>query len=253
MVAEKITFKGSTGEDLAAKLDSPDSNIKAYALFAHCFTCGKDLSTINRIAKELNNKGIALFRFDFTGLGLSNGDFANTNFSSNVDDLICAANYMRDNLKAPDIMIGHSLGGTATLVAARKVPEVQAVATIGAPFDTVNVLKQFKNSLDKIDQDGEAEVSLAGRPFKIKKQFIEDAKSQNIENSVKNLKKPLLIMHSPIDETVSIEHARKMYDAAKHPKSYISLDNADHLLMKNSRDGKYVAGILSAWSSRYVE
>lgn len=252
MKSEKIIFKGSQGFDLAAKLDMPDGDMQACALFAHCFTCGKDLNAINRIARALADDGIGLFRFDFTGLGLSNGDFANTNFSSNVQDLITAADYMRDAISAPSIMIGHSLGGAATLVAAKYVPEVRAVATIGAPFDSENVLKQFANDIDTIEADGEAEVMLAGRPFKMKKQFIEDARGQNVADHIGSLKKPLLVMHSPIDETVSIDHARKIYEAAKHPKSYVSLDKADHLLMKNPADGKYAARVLSAWASQYI-
>lgn len=252
MKSEKVTFMGSQGFELAAKLDRPDGDIKAYALFAHCFTCGKDLNAINRVSRALADDGISLFRFDFTGLGLSNGDFANTNFSSNVQDLITAADFMRSSFNAPSIMIGHSLGGAATLVAAGSVPEVKAVATIGAPFDSENVLKQFQNDLDTIEADGEAEVMLAGRPFKMKKQFIEDARSQSIEGHISRLKKPLLVMHSPIDDTVDIDHARKIYSAAKHPKSFISLDKADHLLMKNAADGAYVARILSAWASQYI-
>lgn len=252
MKSEKIMFPGSQGFDLAARYDGPDDAPRACALFAHCFTCGKDLNAINRVARALAEEGIGLFRFDFTGLGLSNGDFANTNFSSNVDDLVAAANYMRDHMTAPTIMIGHSLGGAATLVAAGKVPEVKAVAVIGAPFDSENVLKQFKNDIDRIEADGEAEVMLAGRPFKMKKQFLDDARGQNVAEHIAALKKPLLVMHSPIDETVSIDHARKIYEAAKHPKSFISLDKADHLLMQNPADGKYVARLLSAWASQYI-
>lgn len=252
MPAQKITFTGSQGFELAAKLDTPDGEPKAYALFAHCFTCGKDLNAINRIARALNEDGIALFRFDFTGLGLSNGDFANTNFSSNVQDLIAAADYMREHLAAPSMMMGHSLGGAATLVAAHSVPEVKAVTTIGAPFDSVNVLKQFKNDLDEIEANGEAEVKLAGRPFKMKKQFIEDARSQNVEEHIRNLKKPLMVMHSPIDDTVDIDHARRIYEAARHPKSFVSLDKADHLLLKNASDGIFAARIISAWASQYI-
>lgn len=214
MASQKIEFPGALGHDLAARLDAPDSGIRAYALFAHCFTCGKDLNAINRIAKALNEDGIALFRFDFTGLGRSNGDFANTNFSSNVQDLLAAADFMRAELEAPQIMIGHSLGGAATLVAAPKVPEVKAVATIGAPFGSSNVLKQFGADLEKIESEGEAEVMLAGRPFRVKKQFIDDARDQNIAEAIKGMRKALLVMHSPIDETVAVDHARQIYEAA---------------------------------------
>lgn len=252
MKSEKVVFTGSQGFELAARYDGPDEDPRAMALFAHCFTCGKDLNAINRIARALAADGIGMFRFDFTGLGLSNGDFANTNFSSNVEDLVRAADFMRETMVAPTIMMGHSLGGAATLVAAGSVPEVKAVATIGAPYDSVNVLKQFENDIDVIEADGEAEVMLAGRPFKMKKQFIEDARSQNVQDHIAALKKPLLVMHSPIDETVGVEHARKIYEAAKHPKSFVSLDKADHLLMKNAADGQYVARVLSAWASQYI-
>lgn len=252
MPSEKVTFMGSQGFDLAARLDRPDGDVKAYALFAHCFTCGKDLNAINRISRALADDGIALFRFDFTGLGLSSGDFANTNFSSNVEDLLAAAKFMQDTMDAPSIMIGHSLGGAATLVAAGRVSGVKAVATIGAPFDSTNVLKQFQGDLDAIEADGEANVMLAGRPFTMKKQFVDDARGQNVAGHISNLKKPLLVMHSPIDDTVDVEHARKIYETARHPKSFVSLDKADHLLMRNPADGAYVARILSAWASQYI-
>ena len=252
MPHQKVVFPGAMGHDLAARLDTPEGDIKAYALFAHCFTCGKDLNAINRVARSLGEDGIALFRFDFTGLGRSNGDFANTNFSSNVQDLVAAAGFMRAEMTAPSIMIGHSLGGAATLVAAPLVPEVKAVATIGAPFNSANVLKQFGADLSRIEQDGEAKVMLAGRPFKIKQQFVEDARTQNVTDSIKSMRKALLVMHSPIDETVGVDHARQIYEAAKHPKSFISLDKADHLLMKRPEDGIYVARVLSAWASQYI-
>lgn len=250
-MSEKITFTGALGEDLAARLDAPE-NPDAYVLFAHCFTCNKDLSTINRIAKALNELNIALFRFDFTGLGASNGDFANTNFSSNIADLVAAANYMREHLKAPTIAMGHSLGGTAILAAAAQMPEVKAVATIGSPADTDHVKHHFEQHLDEIERDGEAEVSLVGRPFKIKKQFVDDIENQHMQQYITNLRKALLIMHSPVDETVSIDNAKQIYEMAKHPKSFISLENADHLLMKNTADGIYVARVLAAWAARYL-
>lgn len=252
MTSEKISFIGSHNQTLSARIDYPEGETKAYAIFAHCFSLGKDMSTINRISKGLNAENIALFRFDFTGLGMSEGEFSNTNFSSNVQDLLDATLFMRENLSAPDVMIGHSLGGTAALVAGSQLNCIKAVATIGSPFDTINVLKHFKNEIDIIMEQGEAEVSLGGRPFKIKKQFIEDAQNQDIEKAIKDLKKPLMIMHSPIDETVSIEHARKIYQAAFHPKSFISLDKADHLLLKESKYSNYVAKVLAAWASQYI-
>lgn len=240
------------GEELAARLDTPDDTPKAYVLFAHCFTCGKDLSSINRIARALNDQGIALFRFDFTGLGVSNGDFANTNFSSNIGDLLAAVDFMRQTYEAPRIMMGHSLGGTAILAAAGKVAEVQAVATIGAPCDTAHVQHHFASSREEIMEKGEAEVTLVGRPFRIQRQFIEDIENQNMATTIKALKKPLMIFHSPTDETVGVENAKMIYEAAMHPKSFMSLDGADHLLMARAEDGIFVANVLAAWAARYV-
>ncbi len=247
----KVTFKGALGDELAAKLDSPE-NPKAYVLFAHCFSCNKDLSAINRIARALNEEGIALFRFDFTGLGASNGDFANTNFSSNVQDLVAAANFMRETMMAPCVLIGHSFGGTAAIVAALQVPEVRAVATIGSPADTEHVQHNFACDIDRIKNEGQAEITLVGRKFTIKKQFLEDIENQKITDHIANLKRALLVMHSPIDQQVSIQNAAKIYAAAKHPKSFVSLDKADHLLMQDPADGIYVAKVLAAWASRYI-
>jgi len=248
---QKVTFTGSQGFELAARLDKPVGPIRAYALFAHCFTCGKDLAPANRIAKELNNNGIAVLRFDFTGLGKSDGEFANTNFSSNVADLIAAVDYMRDTFEAPSLMIGHSLGGTATLLAALEVPEVKAVATIGSPSNSTNIFKQFGSAVDTIEQQGEADVQLAGRSFKVKKQFIDDAKGQNITEAVARLKKPLLVIHSPIDDTVSVDHAAAIFMAAKHPKSFLSLDKGDHLLFTPGT-AEYAAKSIATWSSPYI-
>lgn len=248
---QRITFKGSQGFDLAARLDRPHGPIRAYALFAHCFTCGKDLQPANRIVKALNNDGIAVLRFDFTGLGKSEGEFANTNFSSNVADLVAAAQHMREYFEAPSLMIGHSLGGTATLLAALEVPEVKAVVTIGSPSNATNVMKQFACAVDTIEGEGEAEVSLAGRPFKIKKQFLDDIRGQNVLDAVAKLKKPLLICHSPIDDTVSVDHAGEIFMAAKHPKSFLSLDKADHLLFTPGT-AEYVATSIATWASPYI-
>jgi len=254
MTSNKITFPGLMGQMLDAKLDLPPEGeeVKAYALFAHCFTGGKDFSAVNRIAKELNNEGIALFRFDFTGIGNSEGDFSNTNFSSNVGDIVSAAHYMRDHLEAPSILIGHSLGGTAALLSSMQIPDIKAVCVIGAPSNTVNILKHFQSAMDEIEQKGEAEIDLGGRKFKIKKQFIEDAKEQRVLEVLERYRKPLLIMHSPTDATVNIDHAKRIYEKAHHPKSFISLGDADHLLIKNPSDAVYVAKVLAAWASRYV-
>lgn len=247
---KKLTFTNSQGIELAGLLELPEQPI-AFALFAHCFTCGKDISSASRIARNLANQGVAVFRFDFTGLGSSDGDFANTNFSANLEDLESAANYLRQHYQAPDFLIGHSLGGTAVLAVAEKIPEVKAIVTIGSPAEPSHVLKQFGDHVEEIEQQGCKEVDLAGRPFSIKKQFIDDLKSYTIEERIAKLRKPLLIFHSPIDQTVLIEQARKIYTAAKHPKSFVSLDKADHLL-RNKQDAEYVATTISTWIQRYI-
>lgn len=251
IVSNKLTFKGSLGSNLVARLDSPERP-DAYVLFAHYFTGNKDITALSRIARALNQANIALFRFDYTGLGASEGDFANTNFSSNVKDIIAAAKFMREHYQAPQILVGHSLGGTAAIAAASEIPEVRAVATIGSPCDTAHVQHNFVNHIDEINEKGEAEVILGGKKFNIKKQFLDDISNQDMPGKIRNLKKALLVMHSPIDETVSIENAQRIYELAKHPKSFISLDKADHLLMKSPADSKYVAAVLSAWASRYL-
>ncbi|RTK92099.1 MAG: alpha/beta hydrolase [Rickettsiales bacterium] len=249
--SKKIVFTGSLNVKLMGRLDAPDEP-KAYVLFAHYFTGNKDINALSRISRALNNVGIALFRFDYTGLGESEGDFTNTNFTSNIQDLIAAANFMRENFQAPQILVGHSLGGTAAIAAAAFIPEIKAVATIGSPCDTAHVQHNFEKHIDEINIKGEAEVILGGKKFNIKKQFLDDIQNQNMPEKIKNLKKALLVMHSPIDETVGIQNAQRIYELAKHPKSFISLDNADHLLMKSAADSKYVAEVLAAWVSRYL-
>lgn len=249
---KKVTFKGSQGFDLAARLDEPEGATKAYALFAHCFTCTKDILSASAISKALTHFGFSVLRFDFTGLGESDGDFSNTNFTSNVQDLIKAADHMREDMKAPSVLIGHSLGGAAVLTAASHIPEVKAVATIGAPADAAHVAHHFEHARDEILEKGEAQVQLVGRPFRIQKQFIEDIESQNMEESIKNLKRALLVLHSPLDSTVGIENATKIFSAAKHPKSFISLDNADHLLSKKE-DATYAGAMIANWAARYIE
>ena len=250
--SERLVFTGTNGNQLAGRLDYPAGPPKAYALFAHCFTCTKDIFAASRIAERLTDRGFAVLRFDFTGLGASDGEFANTNFSSNVGDLVAAADYMRENLQAPTLLIGHSLGGAAVLAAREKIKEVQAVSTIGAPADPAHVAHNFGCAIDEIELEGEAEVQMAGRPFKIQKQFLEDIKGQKQAEKISNLKAALLIFHSPIDETVGVENAAQIFQTAKHPKSFISLDNADHLLTRR-QDGEYVADVLSAWAARYLE
>jgi putative redox protein len=249
--SEKLTFPGSSGEALAARLDKPAGSPRAYALFAHCFTCSKDIFAAARISEALVERGFAVLRFDFTGLGASEGEFANTNFSSNVEDLKRAADYLRENHSAPEILIGHSLGGAAVLAAAGEVPEAKAVATIGAPADADHVIHNFGAKIDEIEKDGIAQVKLAGRNFTIKKQFLDDLKTQEVEKRISKMGKALIVFHAPLDAIVGIENAAAIFQAAKHPKSFISLDDADHLLSRRS-DAVYVADILSAWASRFI-
>jgi putative redox protein len=250
--SEKITFTGADGKSsLAARLDHPQGEPVAWALFAHCFTCGKDIFAASRVAEGLNNRGIGVLRFDFTGLGASEGEFANTDFSSNVGDLAAAAGWMRDQGKAAKILIGHSLGGAAILAAAGDIPEAVAVSTIAAPADPGHVRHLLKDAEDVIEREGEAEVQLAGRAFRIRKQFLDDIDSHRLEERIGKLHKALLIFHSPLDNVVGIENATRIFVAAKHPKSFISLDDAGHLLGRR-RDAAYVANVLAAWAGRYV-
>lgn len=252
MPTERFQFTGEGGHQLAAALELPDGEPAAYALFAHCFTCGKDTLAAKRISVALAARGIAVLRFDFTGLGSSEGDFANSTFSSNVADLVHAADHLRATRKAPSILIGHSLGGAAILAAAGKIPEAKAVATIAAPSDPAHVTGLFKEHLDNIRTQGEVEVSLAGRPFRIKREFLDDVVEHRLMNDVTGLHKALLVMHSPVDDTVGIDNATKIFVAAKHPKSYVSLDHADHLLTKPA-DAPYAADVIAAWASRYID
>lgn len=246
---EKITFKGGNGASLSARLDI--TKPKAYALFAHCFTGSKDIYAASRIAKKLEEHNIAVLRFDFTGLGNSEGDFENTNFSSNVEDLVAAANFMREELEAPKILIGHSLGGSAVLAAASEIPESKAIVTLGSPADVAHVAHHFEKSREKIMTEGEAEICLAGRPFKIKRQFIEDIEGFKLKSHVKDLKKALLVMHAPRDETVGIENAAELFSWARHPKSYISLDDSDHLITKREH-AEYAGNVIAMWADRYI-
>jgi uncharacterized OsmC-like protein/pimeloyl-ACP methyl ester carboxylesterase len=252
MPTERFQFTGSEGQQLAAALDSPDGPVRAYALFAHCFTCGKDVLAARRIAVALAAKGIAVLRFDFTGLGSSEGDFANSTFSSNVADLVRAADHLRTTRQAPALLIGHSLGGAAILAAADQIAEAKAVVTIAAPSDPTHVTGHFADSIEKIRQEGQAEVSLAGRPFTIKRQFLEDIAENSLAGHIAKLHKALLVMHAPTDETVGIDNATRIFVTAKHPKSFVSLVDADHLL-SNRRDSAYVADVIVAWASRYLD
>jgi uncharacterized OsmC-like protein/fermentation-respiration switch protein FrsA (DUF1100 family) len=247
----KVEFSGSQGHKLAARLDLPSGRPRAFALFAHCFTCSKDIFAASRIAGRLSELGIATLRFDFTGLGSSEGEFANTDFSSNIEDLVRAADWLREEHQAPSILIGHSLGGTAVLAAADAIPEAKAVATIGAPFDAANVVKNFAGHLDEIERTGEASVELAGRRFRIRQDFIDDVRSQKMQERIATLKRALLVFHSPRDEIVGIDNASAIFTAAKHPKSFVSLDDADHLLTRRA-DAIYVADMLAAWAGRWL-
>ena len=252
MPTERFQFTGEGGHQLAASLDLPEREPIAYALFAHCFTCGKDVLAARRIAVALAAKGIAVLRFDFTGLGSSEGDFANSTFSSNVADLVRAADHLRETRKAPAILIGHSLGGAAILAAAAQIPDAKAVVTIAAPSDPAHVTGLFKDRIEDIRKHGKVEVSLAGRPFHIKREFLDDIAEHGLMAHVTKLHKALLIMHSPTDDTVGIDNATHIFVAAKHPKSFVSLTGADHLL-SDRRDATYVAEVIAAWATRYLD
>jgi uncharacterized OsmC-like protein/pimeloyl-ACP methyl ester carboxylesterase len=251
VTSQKLEFPGSQGALLAARLDLPEAEPHAYSLFAHCFTCGKDVVAASRVARALTGCGIAVLRFDFTGLGGSGGDFSNTHFSSNVADLGRAADHLREHFAAPSILIGHSLGGSAVLAAAHLIPEVRAVATIGAPADPQHVVGLFDEHRATIEEDGEAEVSLAGRTFRIRRELLEDLAIQPQAERIANLGAALLVLHSPTDELVGVDNARRIFDTARHPKSFISLDDADHLLTKPG-DAAFVAAVLASWAARYL-
>jgi putative redox protein len=248
----RISFEGSEGERLAARLDMPvDGAPLAYALFAHCFTCSKNLNAVVNISRALTRARIAVLRFDFTGLGESEGDFADTNFSSNVADLVAAAAFLEKEYEPPSILIGHSLGGAAVLRAAVGLPDVRAVATIGAPADPGHVLKLLAGSRDEIEGRGEAAVKIAGRRFTIRQQFLDDLEATGMEEVIAGLGRALLIFHSPVDSIVGIENAENIYKAARHPKSFVSLDRADHLL-GDADDSRYVGSVLAAWAAKYL-
>ena len=252
MPTERFQFTGVGGHQLAAALDLPEGEPLANALFAHCFTCGKDVLAAKRIAVALAAKGIAVLRFDFTGLGSSEGDFANSTFSSNVADLVRAADHLRETRKAPAILIGHSLGGSAILAAAGQIPDAKAVVTIAAPSDPAHVTGLFKDRIEDIRKQGKVEVSLAGRPFHISSEFLDDIAEHGLMAHVAKLHKALLIMHAPTDDTVGIDNATRIFVAARHPKSFVSLADADHLLSER-RDAGYVAEIIAAWATRYLD
>ena len=252
MASEKFTFTGHAGDDLSARLDMPDGPVRAVALFAHCFTCGKDIAAARRIAQRLAVTGIAVLRFDFTGLGHSGGEFANTTFTSNAEDLVRAAQALTDRGMAPGLLIGHSLGGAAVLAAAGRMPSVRAVVTLAAPADPAHVLHNFEGDLPRIAADGVAEVSLGGRKVSIGRDFVEDVTKATPLSAVAGLKRALLVMHGPLDRTVGIDNAAAIFQAARHPKSFVTLDDADHLI-SDPADADYAAEVIEAWASRYLD
>ncbi len=251
MQSRRLTFPGAGGDELSGRLDLPEGPPRAYAVFAHCFTCTKDALAAARIARALAEQDIATLRFDFTGLGGSGGEFANTNFTSNVDDLVAAADFLRSSEMAPGLLVGHSLGGAAVIAAASQVPEVRAVVTIGAPAGTEHVRHLLEASAEQIERDGEAEVCLAERTFLIRRQFLDDIADQPQQERLEELGRALLVMHSPDDETVGVDNARLIFEAARHPKSFVALDGADHLLTRKD-DAEFAATIIAAWATRYV-
>ncbi|MBB34011.1 MAG: osmotically inducible protein C [Hirschia sp.] len=247
----KITFPGGDGAQLAARLDLPAMPPRGYALFAHCFTCSKDSLAASRISARLADLGFGVLRFDFTGLGDSDGDFSNTNFSSNIEDLVAAAHWMEAEGMAPSLAIGHSLGGAAVIAAAKQLPMVKAFATLGAPSEPGHLEEQLAGSTCQIEKEGSAEVDLAGRQFLIRKQFLDDIRHDRVQKAASELRRPLLVMHAPLDETVSIDNATQIFLAARHPRSFVSLDEADHLLTRRE-DADYAASVIAAWAGRYL-
>jgi len=253
MKSQKLSFKNEQGIQLSARLDLPiDEKPIVYALFAHCFTCSKNLTAVRNISRSLTSNGIAVLLFDFTGLGESEGDFESTTFTSNIHDLFAASNFMKEEFEAPKILIGHSLGGAAVLFAGSQMENIEAVVTVAAPFDPYHVTHLIAEDIEVIKEKGKAEVNIGGRPFTIAKSFIDDISKHNAEDVAKELRKALLIMHSPQDTTVGVENAAKIYQAAHHPKSFISLDGADHLLTRKE-DSIYVGNVIATWVRKYID
>jgi len=249
---ETLGFEGAFGDRLSGRLDSPDNGAPHhYAVFAHCFTCTKNFKAAGNISRSLTDEGFAVFRFDFTGLGESEGDFADTNFSSNVEDLVAAAQFLQKNHRPPVLLIGHSLGGAAVIQAAARIPSTAAVATIAAPSDPGSVVRRMGTARDRIEKTGSGEVSIGGRMFKIKKQFLEDLAQSHMEKALRELNRALLIFHSPGDDIVGIDNAARIFQAARHPKSFISLDRADHLLA-DPKDSLYAGRLIAVWAKRYI-
>ena len=251
MQSEKVTFKNHAGNMLAARLDRPEGAVLATAIFAHCFTCSKDIVAARRIAGRVAAMGIAVLRFDFTGLGHSEGEFANTGFTSNVDDLVAAAEYLSGEGLQPTLLIGHSLGGAAVLRAAARIGGIMAVATLAAPFDPAHVVKNFGAAIEEIRKDGKAKVCLAGRSFTIRQEFLDDVDKTHLGPAIRELKAALLVMHGPRDQIVGIDNATEIFKAARHPKSFVTLDDADHLI-SDPDVAEYAAGVIAAWAGKYL-
>jgi uncharacterized OsmC-like protein/alpha/beta superfamily hydrolase len=251
MPSIRIEFTGSLGHPLAGRLDSPDGQPRAWAVFAHCFTCSKDTKAAAYIARALAEAGFGVLRFDFTGLGGSGGDFGNTHFSSNVDDLVAAADWLRASHGAPALLVGHSLGGAAVLAAAHRIADARAVVTLGAPFEPAHVIRHLGESLAVIEAEGQACVTLGGREFPVRREFLDDVAGQPQAERIHRLNRPLLVLHAPGDKVVGIENARRIFERALHPKSFVSLDDADHLLSREA-DARFAAGIIAAWAGRYL-
>jgi uncharacterized OsmC-like protein/pimeloyl-ACP methyl ester carboxylesterase len=246
------TFSSPRGHELAARLDRPDGPVRATVVFAHCFTCSKDLRAARAIVARLRDRGFAVLSFDFTGLGASEGEFADARFSHDVDDLVAAAGYLERTIAAPAMLVGHSLGGAAVVSAAARLDSVTAVATIGAPADVAHVAHLIgDDDRDRIRREGRAEVTLAGRTFTVGAGFLDDLRDHALEETVRRMRASLLVLHSPLDQTVGIDNARRIYQAARHPKSFVSLDDADHLL-SDPADARYVAEVVAAWADRYL-
>ncbi|MCL6272943.1 bifunctional alpha/beta hydrolase/OsmC family protein [Muricauda sp. 2012CJ35-5] len=253
MGLQKVSFKNADGQSLIGRLELPvDQHPHNFAVFAHCFTCNKNLLAVKNIGKALTSHGFGVLRFDFTGLGESDGDFADTNFSGNVQDLVAAANFLKENYSAPSLMIGHSLGGAAAIFAASELDSIKAVATIGAPANPIHVKHLLQSGIEEIENTGKAVINLSGRDFTIKKQFLVDLETKSLPETAKAMRKPLLVLHSPQDDTVGIKNAEEIYIAAHHPKSFVSLDGADHLLTRKE-DSLYVGEVISGWAKRYVD
>lgn len=252
MPTERIVFQGAFGDRLAARVETP-SQPRAWALFAHCFTCSKDLKSIRRMSEALAARGIGVLRFDFTGLGESEGDFARTSFSSNLDDLLQAADHLRRSYGPPRILIGHSLGGAAVLAVAADVPECRAVVTIAAPSDPSHLLRRVLPPEEEMPEEGETEVEIAGRSFRVRRQLLRDLEQHSLSDRIGELDRALLILHSPQDTVVNVDHARKIFEAARHPKSFVAIDGADHLLLDQESDARFAAQMIATWAARYVD